>query len=102
MFSAPGLSPNERTAEWLWDHHVVAVASDTPALEAMPFDKDSVDRFLHYRLVTFLGLAVGELFALDTLAADCATTGVRDGLFVAAPLNMPGGAGSPANAIAIK
>ena len=102
MFAAPGLSPSERTAEWLWDHHVAAVASDSPALEAMPFDKESMDRFLHYRLVTFLGLAVGELFSLDALAADCATNSVREGLFVAAPLNMTGGAGSPANAIAIK
>jgi kynurenine formamidase len=102
MFASPGLSPSERTAEWLWDHHVAAVAADLPALEVMPFDKESLDRFLHYRLVTFLGLAVGELFMLDALADDCAATGVREGLFVSAPLNMPGGAGSPANAVAIK
>lgn len=102
MFPAPGLSPKESTAEWLWDHHVSAVASDSPALEVMPFDRTSVDGFLHYRLVTFLGLAIGELFALDALAEDCAATRVHEGLFVATPLNMPGGAGSPANAIAIK
>jgi kynurenine formamidase len=102
MFSAVGLSPSERTAEWLWDNHVSAVASDSPALEVMPFDRSSLDGFLHYRLVTFLGLAVGELFALDALAADCAATRVYEGLFVAAPLNMPGGAGSTANAVALK
>lgn len=102
MFAAPGLSPDERTAEWLWDHHVAAVAADSPALEVMPFDRSSVERFLHYRLVTFLGLAIGELFDLDALAEDCARNGVRDGLFVAAPLNVTGGAGSPANAVAIK
>jgi len=102
MFMAPGLSPSETTAEWLWDNHVSAVASDTPALEVMPFDKANVDGFLHYRLVTFLGLAVGELFMLEALAEDCATTGIHDGLFVSAPLNMPGGAGSTANAIALK
>jgi kynurenine formamidase len=102
MFSAPGLSPEERTAEWLWDNHVAAVASDAPALEKMPFDRSTVEGFIHYRLIAFLGLAVGELFALDALADDCAATGVREGLFVSAPLNMPGGAGSTANAVAIK
>jgi kynurenine formamidase len=102
IFAAPGLSPDERTAEWLWDHHVAAIASDAPALEVMPFDRDHVEGFLHYRLVTFLGMAIGELFALDGLADDCAANGVHEGLFVASPLNMPGGAGSTANAIAIK
>jgi kynurenine formamidase len=102
MFKAPGLSPSERTAEWLWDNHVSAVASDSPALEVMPFDRSNVDGFLHYRLVTLLGLAVGELFVLDALAQDCAATRVHEGLFVSAPLNMPGGAGSTANAVAIK
>ena len=101
-FAAPGLKASEDTAEWLWDNHVSAVASDSPALEVMPFDRTTLDGFLHYRLVTFLGLAVGELFALDALADDCAATQVYEGLFVSAPLNMPGGAGSPANAIALK
>lgn len=101
-FPAPGLSPNETTAEWLWDNHVSAVASDSPALEVMPFDRSTVDGFLHYRLVTFLGLAIGELFALDALADDCAANGVYEGLFVSAPLNMPGGSGSSANAVAMK
>jgi kynurenine formamidase len=102
MFPAPGLAAEERTAEWLWDHAVAAVASDTPALEAMPFDRSSVEGFLHYRLVVFLGMAVGEMFDLDALADDCAANHVYEGLFVSAPLNYPGGSGSPANALAIK
>jgi kynurenine formamidase len=102
MFPTPGLAAEERTAEWLWDHGIAAVASDTPALEAMPFDKTSLDGFLHYRLVAFLGMAIGELFALDPLADDCAANGVDEGFFVAAPMHAPGGSGSPANALAIK
>lgn len=102
LFPAPGLAAEERTAEWLWDHGVVAVAADTPALEAMPFDKSTLDGFLHYRLVVFLGMALGELFALDALAEDCAADGVFEGLFVSSPMNYPGGSGSPANALAIK
>src|SRR5262249_29131724 len=33
-----GLEPVERTAEWLWDNHVAAVAADNLALECMPLD----------------------------------------------------------------
>ena len=102
LFPTPGLAAEERTAEWLWDHGVSAIAADCPALEAMPFDKSSVDTFLHFRLVLLLGMAIGELFDLDRLAADCAATGVYEGFFTSAPLNVPGGAGSPANALAIK
>jgi hypothetical protein len=47
-------------------------------------------------------MALGELWWLDDLAADCARDGVYETFFVAAPLNAPGGIGSPANAIAIK
>ncbi|HLY14389.1 MAG TPA: hypothetical protein VKR24_08560, partial [Candidatus Limnocylindrales bacterium] len=61
-----------------------------------------LDRFLHYRLITFLGMAIGELFALDGLAEDCAADGVYEGLFTAAPLNKQGGSGSTANALALK
>lgn len=102
MFPAPGLAAVERTAEWLWDHGIAAVATDTPALESMPFDRTSVGGFLHYRLVTFLGMAVGELFDLEGLAEDCAANRVYEGLFVSAPMNYPGGSGSPSNALAIK
>ena len=30
----PGLEPSERIVEWLWDHHLAAVASDTAGVEA--------------------------------------------------------------------
>ena len=101
-FRAPGLDPGEETARWLWDSRFAAVASDCPALEKMPFDKGDDDGFLHRRLIPKLGFAIGELFVLDALAADCADDGRYDGLFCAAPLNTRGGAGSPANALALK
>lgn len=102
MLNSPGLVAEERTAEWLWDRHVAAVVTDSPALEATPFDVTTVDGFLHYRIIPLLGLAVGEMFYLDELARDCADVGVYEGLFTAAPLNKVGGSGSPANALALK
>jgi kynurenine formamidase len=101
-FPAPGLSPERATARWLWDHRILAVAADTPTLEAMPFDKGSFDGFLHYRLIPMLGMPVGELFALDSLASACARDGRYAGFFTSAPLNFRGGSGSTANALAIR
>jgi kynurenine formamidase len=98
----PGLSQREAMAEWLWDKRVAAVVGDNPGVEMYPADPDDLEHFLHYRLLTLLGLAIGELFFLDALAADCAADGVFEGLFTAAPLNQLGGVGSPANALAIK
>jgi kynurenine formamidase len=98
----PGLAQSEAMAEWLWDRRIAAVVGDNPGVEMYPADPDDLDRFLHYRLLPLLGFAIGELFFLDALAADCAADGLFEGLFTAAPLNLRGGVGSPANAIAVK
>jgi kynurenine formamidase len=102
MAPTPGLAAREDVAAWLWDHELAAVAADNPALEAMPFSRAGVGDWLHYRLIAMLGIAVGELWELDPLAADCAADGVWEGLLTAAPLRVPGGIGSPANALALK
>ncbi len=98
---APGVSADESTLEWLWNNQVAAVGCDVPALEAMPYTP-TVEGFLHFRIIPLLGMAVGEMFALDKLAADCAADGIWEGMFTSAPLNKKGGSGSPANALAIK
>jgi kynurenine formamidase len=101
MFAAPGLARSRDVLEWLWDSGVAAIATDTPAVEVMPFDAGRSDGFLHYELIPLLGFALGELFALSGLAQACAKEGRYCGLLVASPMNMTGGVGSPANAIAI-
>ena len=102
FFPAPGLSKSESMAAYLWDEGVVAVASDNPAVEATPMHRGSVENFLHYRLVSLLGIGIGEMWDLRALTADCAADGVYEGLLTSAPLNLPGGTGSPANALALK
>lgn len=96
---SPGLEPSERMAEWLWDHGVAAVAADNPAVEALPIRERS--EMLHYRLLAGFGMPIGEFFWLDELAQECAQSRRWTFLFTAAPLNVPGGVGSPANALAI-
>jgi kynurenine formamidase len=83
---------------FLWNSGVAAVAADNPALEVLP----SPEFELHRALITRLGMAIGELWSLDALAEDCARDGVYEGLLTSAPLNVNGGAGSPANALLLK
>ena len=49
-----------------------------------------------------LGLPLGEMFALDALADDCALDGRYEFLITSAPLNLPHGVASPPNALAVK
>lgn len=114
----PGLAQSHATAEWLWDNQFALVAADNVALETWPppegspfvTESERTGRtprgphtgLLHRILIPLLGLAIGELWALDELADACAADGVYDCLVVVKPLNLPGGAGSPANATAIR
>jgi kynurenine formamidase len=97
----PGLAGGEETAEWLWNNHFAAIAADNPALEAWPHDLE-VDKYLHFRLIPLLGFALGEMWYLEELAADCAEDGRYEFLVTSAPLNLRGGVGSPPNVLAIK
>jgi kynurenine formamidase len=97
---APGLLSGPEMAAYLWDQHVAAVATDVIAVESWP---PTAERgFLHIHLITYFGMNLGEMWELDALAADCAADGVYEFLVTSAPLNMPGGVGSTANALAIK
>ncbi len=112
-----GLAQSESTAAWLWDHQISLVAADNIALEAWPADDSSLGPvlaeeqgrlarsthtgMLHRILIPLLGIYIGELWDLDELAEFCAESGRYDVFLTAEPLNIPGGVGSPANAIAI-
>jgi len=75
------------------------VCTDNPAVESAPGNLE--DGSLHRRLLPLLGIVMGELFDLDALAARCADLHRYDFLFMAAPLPIPGGLSSPANAMAL-
>lgn len=98
---SPGISGGEDMAAWLWNQHFAAVAADNPALEAWPHALE-VDQYIHFRLIPLLGLALGEMWFVEELAADCAADGVYEFLLTSAPLNLRGGVGSPPNALALK
>jgi kynurenine formamidase len=100
--STPGVANGEEMCRYLWNSHVSAVASDTFAVEATPLQRDQVTGFLHRMLIGQFGMALGELWWTEDLAADCAADGVYEMFFTSAPMNSPGGIGSPPNALAIK
>jgi hypothetical protein len=53
-------------------------------------------------MLAFFGMPIGEMWNLEGLAEDCAADGRYDFFLTSAPLNIPGGIGSPPNALAIK
>jgi hypothetical protein len=102
---APGVEHTEEMARYLWDSGAMAIASDTLAVEVWPADNGPGAYpfgFLHRMLIGQFGMALGELWSLGDLAADCADDGVFECLLTSAPLNGRGGIASPPNALAIK
>lgn len=95
-----GLRADEAMARFLWNHHPAALVCDNPAVEVQPGDPSIGS--LHRRLLPTLGTALGEMFDLERLAAACAADDRYDFFFVANPLHVPGGIGSPGNAVAIR
>ena len=98
----PGVANGEEMCRYLWDAHICAIGSDTFAVEVMPPSFGSVFGFIHRILIGQFGMALGELWWTEDLAADCAADGVYEMFLVSTPINGPGGIGSPANAVAIK
>ena len=84
--------PSNDAAKVIADGHGYAV-------EALPVENRE---FQHRRLIAMFGMAVSELWDLERLAEDCGGDGVYEFFFCSSPLYVPGAAGSPADAYAIK
>lgn len=97
--ASPGLSLH--TAPWLREKDVAAIATDTWGVEVLPNEIDCWQP-LHVVSLVHTGLALGEMFDLDALSADCEADGVYEFLFSASPLPLTGASGSPVAALAIK
>lgn len=97
-----GLPAADSTLAWLWNHQVSAIVSDNVAVELRYKEQTPGIRRMHNEAIPLLGMVFGELFDLEALADDCAADGVYECLFVAKPLMIRGGVGSPANALAMK
>ena len=97
---SPGLST--RSIEWLHDHDVAAVATDTLTFEVWPGEDPGVLLPVHMIHLVDMGLAQGQLWALDELAADCAGDGQYEFLLCATPLPLTRSVGGPVAPTAVK
>ena len=105
VLTASGVEHTEAMAEYLWDSHISAIVSDGPSVEMWPPDgrRDAQPfGFLHHTLIGLFGMALGELWWLADLADDCRADSRYTMFLASAPLNVPGGVSSPANAVAVK
>jgi kynurenine formamidase len=93
-----GIADSEEIVEWLWDNRFSAVCSDNLGVEATPVARKAG---LHPRLIGLLGMTLGELLDLRALAETCVALDRTEFAFAAKPLMLPGGVGSPANAMAL-
>ena len=98
--AAPGLGL--ASVDWIADHEIAAVATDTWGMEVLPNETPDVGMPLHIVLIVHLGLWVGEIWDLEALAEDCAGDGRYEFLFCGPPLPFTNAVGSPLNPMAIK
>jgi kynurenine formamidase len=101
---APGEQPGLtwECARWIREHDIAAVCADNQAVEAVRANGDGPLLPFHMLVLRDMGVLLGELFDFEDLAADCADDGAYSCMFFTAPLNMPGGTGSPVNPVAVK
>lgn len=111
---ASGLRQSHDTLRWLWNQRFSIVAFDNPGVEALPAVADSPFHvrdakggrpsggLMHPSMIGLLGMTLGELWDLEALGLDCARDGRYECLVTVKPLNLVGGVGSPANALALK
>jgi kynurenine formamidase len=97
---SPGLST--ASIEWVRDHDVALVATDTITFEVYPCEDPRVFMPVHMINLRDIGLAQGQNWHLDDLAADAAADAQYDFLLVATPLPLTGAVGAPAAPTAIK
>ncbi|OAL34457.1 hypothetical protein AYO20_06300 [Fonsecaea nubica] len=104
-----GVKGCKESAKWVWNHHFAAVAGDAIAFEVLPPTLEdegnrvgtTADLVLHQYFLSLFGLNIGELWDLKALGEHCKKVGRYEFLLTSIPLNVPGGVGSPPNALAI-
>lgn len=87
---------------WCQEKQLAAICSDTWGVEVRPNETTEANQPWHWVVIPAMGLTMGEIFYLKDLAEDCAADKVYEFMFVAPPLVITGGTGSPINPQAIK
>ena len=101
-----GVTGTEDTARWFWNKRFAAVAGDMIAFEHIPpiingKEGTVAELVLHQYFLGLFGLHIGELWQLKELSETCKKLNRYSFLLTSVPLNVPGGIGSPPNALAL-
>jgi kynurenine formamidase len=106
---ATGVAQSQEFVAWAWDNRLALLAADNfafeclPAISASPFLQSAPNDhgMMHQQLLAKLGMPLGELWRLGPLSRYMKNTGNWDAFVSIKPLNITGGTGSPANAMAV-
>jgi kynurenine formamidase len=101
-FCEPGLVYSPELVRWFQEMEIPNLVTDTIANEVTTDPSSGVALVLHSALMRNLGVVFTEITDLEELAADCAGDGRYAFLYVAAPLKVARGSGSPVNPVVIK
>ena len=101
-FCEPGLVYSPELVQWFADMEIPNLVTDTIANEVTFDPNNGVALVLHSALMRNLGVTLTEIADLEALAEDCAQDGQYAFLYVAAPLKVAKGSGSPVNPVVIK
>lgn len=94
-----GLEASDSMKDFLHDTYFAAAACDNANFEAWP--PPSFEESLHASLLPLWGMPIGELWDFEILSAKCKELQRWTFLLTSAPGNVPGGVGSPPNALAL-
>jgi kynurenine formamidase len=101
-FCEPGLVYSPELVQWFQDMEIPNLVTDTIANEVTTDPNNGVALVLHNALMRNLGITLTEIADLELLAEDCAADKQFAFLYVAAPLKVALGSGSPVNPVVIK
>jgi kynurenine formamidase len=93
-----GLHPT--TASFLADHEVAALGSDGNS-DTAPSTTEGIGFPIHVLAINAMGVHLLDYLQFEDLARHCEEEGRWEFMFVAAPLRVPGGTGSPLNPLAV-
>jgi kynurenine formamidase len=101
-YNEPGLAYSLELVKFFQDMEIPVLVTDTLANEVTRDPSTGFSCTLHGALMRNLGVVFTEAADLENLAADCAVDRQYRFMYVAAPLNVTGAAGSPVNPVVIK
>lgn len=98
----PGLTYEQELVDFVLDTDLAGIGTDTLCNEQARSATLNAEFPLHVVLQRNLGVLFHEALWLEDWARDCASDGVDEAFYVAAPLRLRGGTGGPMNPLVIK